>query len=267
MFPTMKSLAAIALCAGLANFTLPVCAVSLGDSRVSVQSELGKPDGSTTIGNREILCYPRGQVRLQDGRVVSSTLISETAFATQQAREEEDAKRRAQLAAAREAQLETEGRVILADRETNPDFLALPAHEQLRLWQIFAARYPMIPVGEEIARMRGRVETEEANLLLASARERELALLEARIEAVERRATRRGHDGGRSYRGSYYGYPLFAAPSLRKSRFVGGSGRDCAGAVHRAEPPPPAHPADAARAAVMGSFDRARNEIYSRSSP
>ncbi|MGH8019546.1 MAG: hypothetical protein ACREIA_14945, partial [Opitutaceae bacterium] len=235
-------------------------AVEPGVSREAVLHELGAPQGSASAGAREILFYSRGNVELEDDRVVASGIVSPEVFARQQAREAVEARDRMLRAAERNARLEERGRAILASREKDPAFLALPAAEQLRLWREFAVRYPMIPVHEKIAVLADRAAHEEELRLLASEQQERLAGLEARVNAAEERAARAEREARRARSGGS-GYPFFGYGWSHGKHRHGDHDRPST----RTPPGPPAHPMDAARAEAMGTYEDARRAIYSES--
>ncbi len=243
--------------ASLFTCWLAAGAVELGASREVVLRELGPPDGAAIADAREILFYPRGKIAIEDGRVVSSEIISPEAFARQQTREAAEAADRARRVAERNARLEAEGRAIVAARETDPAFLTLPASEQLRLWREFSARYPMIPAHEKIAALADRAAREGELRLIASAQQSRIDALEARVDAAEQRAARARQEARRSRSGGI-GYPLFGY-GWRDVKHHRGHDRG------RPSASPPAHPMDAARGEAMGAYEDARSAIYSQS--
>ncbi len=85
--------------------------VNPGDSRETVLRTLGNPSGTVMFGDVEILHYPRGQVELEHGKVVGSSILTEAEFRRREAarraeEEEEVARRQAEEQEARERVLE-----------------------------------------------------------------------------------------------------------------------------------------------------------------
>lgn len=98
-----KHLMAIATVAILSTAFAVAQDVKTGDSRETVVRTLGNPAGNVSFGNQEVLYYPRGEVSLEDGKVVGSSILSESEFRRrQQARlaEEEEARKAAEEVAA-----------------------------------------------------------------------------------------------------------------------------------------------------------------------
>jgi|GEM_PF-1819233 len=134
-------------------------------TREAVIERLGAPTGAIVAGDREILYFPRGTVRLNGDRVTDVDLLSEAELLAHRAAAQE---RRERLAA--------RGWEIYERKRVDPAFAALSADEQLTFWRRFAARYPMIPVDPEIRAARTRLDEQE-----------KFRRAEARLTELERR--------------------------------------------------------------------------------
>jgi len=145
---------------------------------------LGQPAGLIELRDKTLLLYPRGEVTLRDDVIVEFDLMTEEAFAEDQARLEREREewliQREKLAQARKE----EGRAIKADKLSSSAFAALPAKDRVDYWRSFQIRYPEIDVSEQIAAALKSYESELTELRS----QRRIAELEARVAAAEREA-------------------------------------------------------------------------------
>jgi hypothetical protein len=231
-----------------------LAAVETGDTREAVLAELGAPMGSAGVGARTVLFFARGEVTLQDNRVVAVNLVSAEELAARQEAETAAIQRMEAEAQARLARLEAEGRAIYAAKKVDATFAALPAVEQLNYWRAFASRYPMIAVAAEIAPLAERVEDELYFRELELGNDERLADLEARVDDVDERARR----AEREARRDRYGYPYIGRPVHPRP-------------PHRpiVEPraTPVLNPIDASRADAMAEIEAVRQRAYTGGTP
>jgi hypothetical protein len=236
---------------------LRLAAVENGDTREAVVAELGAPTGSAAVGANTILFFARGEVHLRDGRVVKANVVSAEELAKREAEQAAAIKRMDDAARERLARLEAEGHAIYAAKKTDAQFAALPAVEQLNYWRSFASRYPMIPVADEIAPLAERVEHDLRLRELVAGNEARLADIEARVENAEERAARAEREARRD---RYYpGYGVLTGHQSRPHHHHHDRGPVV---VEPAEPTPPQHPVDAARADAMAEIEAARQRAY-----
>ncbi len=182
----MKSSPLVPLLAALIVWAQPVFAgvPAPGDSQEAVEAALGAPLGTVELRGSTVLLYPRGEVTLRDGQVEAVDLISEAAYAAEQAalaREREAW----QAEKARREQLHHEqGQALKQEKLSSAAFAAQPARERVDYWRHFQIRYPGIDVSAELARALEGYEQEMAEL---EAQER-IAELEARVARAEQEA-------------------------------------------------------------------------------
>jgi hypothetical protein len=168
----------------------------LGATYDDVIARLGPPPMYIKTTEGEWLYYDRGKVRLEEGRVVDSELISPEALAERQAREREEWERRQALQAELEARRTEEGWALKRARQTDPRFLASPASEQVAFWSRFRARYPEVPVDMEYAMALERYQNERERALREQRerdQERRIRELEDRLREAEERARSRSY--------------------------------------------------------------------------
>jgi hypothetical protein len=139
----MKALAVLLLVAApmLAHAT----DIHPGDSLAAVEAVLGAPRSQMQLGDKLVLVYDRGQVRLVDGKVVSTSFRSAEDVAAQQAQEKDAADQAAQL----RAQRITEGQALKAQVLADPRFLYAQPADQLVFWQKFHLHYPEVSCDDE----------------------------------------------------------------------------------------------------------------------
>jgi hypothetical protein len=116
-----------------------------GDSLDTVRAALGAPRSQMQLGDKLVLLYDRGQVRLVDGKVVSTSFLSAEDLAAQQAQQKAADDQAAQLRAERIA----EGQALKAQVLSDPRFVYARPADQLSFWQKFHVRYPEVPCDRE----------------------------------------------------------------------------------------------------------------------
>lgn len=213
----MKKLLGVAL--GMAVGSLCVAGdVRFGDSLETVISVLGQPDGCIQTAHRSVVFYERGSVEMEDGRVVSSKLISPKAAEARRL----ERLRQEQLARQAQAKRAAEGRVLRDSKLADPSFLALPAVSRAAYWESFMRNYPGVDVGMDYDVARRELQAEAAARALEAERMRQYAELQERAAAAEQRAA----DAEARARASHLSfarcsYPVFLRPShsghLRKN--------------------------------------------------
>lgn len=169
--------------AALAVTTLRADPVS-GANRKEVTDDLGQPTGRLTVGNREVLMYPRGRVTLENGLVTEVSLKNVEVYAAEEARRiaaetlrrEAVAKRAAELAANRKAGAEALEKLV-----NEPRWAGLSADDRLEILARFAKTNPDADVSFELGLATRRRERELAE-------RRRIDELEARVAAAESRA-------------------------------------------------------------------------------
>lgn len=227
-------------------------AVQLGDSREAVLEEMGQPTGEIGAGNVMVLFFERGEIHLRDSQVSAIELVSAEEFAARQSALAEEMARLDAARAERNARLEAEGYAEREARKNDPAFVQLNASKQLAYWRTFAARYPMVPIADELTVLRERFTEEQRLYELEVAHEQRMADLEQRLAEAEQRAER----AERLARNRPTSFPWFG----RSSRYQrNGLRRDSHFEPHTTPP------ADDIRAQAMASYDNARREIYSQS--
>ena len=177
----------IALAVVIAVATCAARAVQPGDLRDAVVAELGRPTGKVAMGGVETWYYPRGQVRLRDGRVFFTDLMSDADLAARTAAEEAAQLRIQKEQQQRLAQLTEEGQAALAGRKSDPTFVLLSAAEQLAYWKLFAVRYPMISLENELVALRQRIDDEQRLRELDRINASRVAELQSRLAVAEAR--------------------------------------------------------------------------------
>ena len=190
----MKSLLivpALLLSSFVQAYTLPL----IGTDKSSIIAELGEPDGTVAMRDKQLLLYPQGEITIQNGQAIKVNMMAEAAFIAHQAKlkieRAEWAERSALLAAANQAQ----GEQIKATKLNSAAFAQLPARNQLAFWNEFQFAYPNVDVRTqvsdaddvyqaELAEMRAK---EELSQLKAQIAEAEKATAEAELEAQKLR--------------------------------------------------------------------------------
>jgi hypothetical protein len=134
-----------------------------GDSLATVEAALGAPRSQMQLGDKLVLLYDRGQVRLVDGKVVSTSFVSAEELAAQQAQQKAADDQAAQLCAQRLA----EGQALKAQVLADPRFNYAPPADQLAFWQKFRLHYPEVSCDDEykiaFARQQQQLAAQPAN--------------------------------------------------------------------------------------------------------
>ncbi len=161
---------------------LAVGAVDIGDSREQTIRELGRPQGSVTVGSYEILLFTSAEITLQDERVISTTRIRRPPPSQRRpvARQAEQTKTNEAATAANyiaklpvpnvEGMNEEEaswervrlGRLERFNRLRDKVFANLPAAERAAFWKAFQERFPDIDVSSEYEAAKKEADAEEA---------------------------------------------------------------------------------------------------------
>lgn len=243
----MKPVRWISLGIALVGSAAIAGAVQLGDHREAVVQEMGKPTGEIGARSLTVLFFDRGEIHLRDGRVSAIELVSVEELAARQSALAEELARLDAARAERAAKLEVEGRAELEARKNDPAFVQLSASEQLAYWRKFAARYPMIPIADELAALRELLTEEQRLYELEVAHEQRMADLEQRLAEAEERAERAERLA--RHRSTPW-YPRFPGPRR--------PGRSQDSEIESGATPP----ADDLRAEAMASYDEARRQIY-----
>jgi hypothetical protein len=212
--PLVAALALAAL-----PFSLPA-EVRPGDSLDHVFATLGHPKGELTFYGARILLYDRGEVKLRDGVVYESNVVSNEEL-RRRAEADAIATERARIAAAeRRAELQAEGERVRQQKLSDGYFLSQSASEQAAYWRSFQARYPMVSVGYELAAAE-RQANEEASIRMARLeQERRLAEMEYRVSEAERRARQAEYDARRARSVSYTETVYYPTPTVIYTRPV-----------------------------------------------
>ncbi len=143
-------------------FSLPLLTAAIevqpGDNLAAVRSALGAPRGQVRIGERQLLYYDRGEVELQSGTVARVELRSpdeQAVFTAQRSATQ-------QRVLEENARLAAEGVELKARKLSDSDFRAAPLSYQVAFWETFAARYPGVSCGEQLATARAQLAEQQA---------------------------------------------------------------------------------------------------------
>jgi hypothetical protein len=116
-----------------------------GDSLATVEAALGPPRSQMQLGDKLVLCYDRGQVKLVGGKVVGTSFLSAEDVAAQQAQQKAIDDQAAQL---RDQRI-TDGQALKAQVQADPRFIYAPPADQVAFWQKFRLRYPEVRCDDE----------------------------------------------------------------------------------------------------------------------
>jgi len=121
-----------------------VAAIEIGDTKEQVLRELGEPTAFSDLGGKALMMYPRGKVVLVDGKVSSTTILSDEAYQKKQAAALAARQKRAgAMEAERKARIQ-EGQAMLANLKTNETFLASSPLRRVEILESFQERYPEV---------------------------------------------------------------------------------------------------------------------------
>ncbi|MFT5125850.1 MAG: hypothetical protein ACI9TH_002521 [Kiritimatiellia bacterium] len=120
--------------------------VQIGDNYEKVKAAYGKPTGQVYQGKLEIFIYPRGQVELQDGKVVKIKMLSEQVYNQKLVRKAERLRVERERDDAADGSNSTEGKAKLSDVLADPEFDQKPLIEQINYWRKFKRDYPGVDV-------------------------------------------------------------------------------------------------------------------------
>lgn len=135
-------------------------AVSPGDDRAAVIAELGEPRGEIFLQDDHRLYFDRGMVRLHDGRVIESSLMS--VEEAQERRKEAFAMATAASVAraAQQASRKAEGERVAREWLANAEFRSSPLSFQAGRWVEFSLQYPEVEIGAYMAGVIQRLDQE-----------------------------------------------------------------------------------------------------------
>lgn len=180
--------AAVTACAAEAD-------IQVGDTEEKVREMLGEPAGYIRIDGVQMLYFDRGDVKLEDGVVTETQLITQSQLEARRRSEELERLRLRRLETERREQLQLEGLAIRERMLKSGTLDGKSPEEQLDAWNGFRDRYPDVPVGGEVAAALERIELQlERNRLEAEQRQRDLEMklrmqeLENRVANAEDRA-------------------------------------------------------------------------------
>jgi hypothetical protein len=155
--------------------------IQVGDSREQVVAALGAPQGVMKLGGTEILTYERGTIELEQDRVTTFSLLTPEQLTDRRA----EAARQAEAARIASEQRRVEGTALRDQKVADAVFMASPAAERLAYWEWFRRTYPEVSVEGEY--QSAKAQADEVRRI-EEARTRNVAELEARVDAAERRA-------------------------------------------------------------------------------
>ena len=158
--------------------------IQIGDTRERVLEVLGQPQGLMQLNDREWLLYPRGQLQLEENRVVRMDIEDPETFALRQERERMETAARQQRRQIERAQRildgEAERNRLLADIE----LINASPEARYRVWSDFQRTYPEVSAGPHLFQAQAEYQLE----LERRAKDRRIDELERQVEQVEREA-------------------------------------------------------------------------------
>lgn len=128
-----------------------------GDARAAVVRQLGRPQGSLLREDQEILWYERGSIELTDGAVTLVKLMTPDQLRQQKRTAEERAREEAERQAALRRDAEAERDRMASD--TN--LTSKTASEQVKAWEEFNRRYPMVATDTQTEKLREQARKDE----------------------------------------------------------------------------------------------------------
>jgi hypothetical protein len=120
--------------------------VEIGDSEADVIDALDRPMGRFKSGNRDILLYDRGTIEMEDGVVVTVSIVSHEEARRLEAARQQKAE---DLRFAREverARLIQEGEAEKMRITADPSYRGMSAKDMVRYWDNFKAKYPEVSI-------------------------------------------------------------------------------------------------------------------------
>ena len=162
--------------------------VPLGATLEQVRTTLGQARGQAEAADRLLLYYERGEVELQEGKVIRVALIPRAEFDVEAAQRAAEAQRLRNAQEIRRAQLKAEGEALKARQMADPVFRGATAQRQVAFWEDFARRYPDVPASEELLIARLRLSELHDNQRKDAESAERLARLEAKVAEAEARA-------------------------------------------------------------------------------
>lgn len=184
--------------------------VQPGDSVATVLSELGVPRGRLQVGNRERLCFDRGEVEVRAGVVTRVALRSDEA----QAAFEERSAANAERVRNERARLTEAGEALKARKLADATFRSAPLSYQVAFWEDFARKYSTVPCKEELTLARLHLAEQEEAIRTEAYEEQRVAELEARAA-----------EDAREERERQVYFPVFTGHSHGYGRYYGEAGR------------------------------------------
>lgn len=161
--------------------------VQPGDSIETVLSELGAPRGRLQIGNRERLCFDRGEIEMRAGVVTRVTLRSDEAQAAFEANYAANAER----VRTERARLIEAGEALKTRKLADATFRSAPLSYQVAFWEDFARKYSMVSCKDELSLARVRLAEQEDAIRTEAYENQRVAELEARAAEDARRERER----------------------------------------------------------------------------
>ena len=205
------NLLTLAVALGLAGSLCMAGEIKIGDSQETVISVLGLPTGHIQTDHRNILFFDRGSVELEDGQVMSASLVSpEAANARRLERMRQD-----ELAQQAAAKRSAEGQALRDLKLSDPAFLALPASGRVAYWQAFMQEYPGVSAGLDDNAAQREVQTAGAARRAEADRAQQLAEVQERAFEAQQRAADAEARAQESYSSPFssYSYPVFVCSS------------------------------------------------------
>jgi hypothetical protein len=161
--------------------------VPLGATLEQVRTTLGPARGQAEAADRLLLYYERGEVELQDGKVIRVALMPRREFEAEAAQRAAEAQRLRDAQDIRRAELKSEGEALKTRQLADPNFRKATPARQVAFWEDFNRRPPDVPASEELLIARLRLsEVQDHQRKEAESTER-LAQLEARVVEAEAR--------------------------------------------------------------------------------
>ena len=169
---------------------------ALGDTRATVEAELGKPSATRTSGDSRISVYSRGTVTYRDERVIALKLISPDELQRRREREKALAEEKRRMAERLEAERVRRLAEANAARDAmlaQPDFPLLSTAGRIERVESLLASHPVAEVAHLLHDLRRTADAEkEARRLAAEAdrakiaQARRIADLSSRLESAEK---------------------------------------------------------------------------------
>ncbi len=177
---------------------------------------MGKPLGFIKGGQFELLYYPRGRVKLAEGVVVESDIVSKEAYQQQQVE-------RAVLNELRRKKMEEIKRKLYAEGLERKqeilnsiDYRMASSKEKVAVWRAFKQSYPNVSIDEEYVALLKVRESE----LKVEAQEKKIEQLEARVRTAENQAAATREEARNTRHQPVYVEPFYVEPTYRHTSYV-----------------------------------------------